>query len=238
MAVWPERANEVARWRPLVEGDVYKAIDGTFHLVQYINTSGAYCVPLAGIAKELGGKEVTFTAGGRTISANSVVQIIHPLEMGGNSPEYARYVKMSGKLGGGMAKRSGKAETGTTFGSFEDAPLTETEVAADIIAGNDNTEEETGMAKKAAKKAVKAKANGAARAPKPPKTVRACVCGCKNETTGYFAPGHDARFHGWIKKLASGVMGPGELPAAVRNGLALKQTKTGFQATKPHYYKD
>lgn len=48
-----------------------------------------------------------------------------------------------------------------------------------------------------------AKAKASARA-KTPKTVRECGCGCGGETMAHFVPGHDARYKGWMKKLASG----------------------------------
>lgn len=49
--------------------------------------------------------------------------------------------------------------------------------------------------------AAKAKANKKER---PPKTVRACGCGCGGETTAYFVPGHDARYKSWMKQLGEG----------------------------------
>ena len=48
-----------------------------------------------------------------------------------------------------------------------------------------------------------AKAKASAR-PKTPKTVRSCGCGCGGETMGFFVPGHDARYKGWMKKLGTG----------------------------------
>lgn len=64
---------------------------------------------------------------------------------------------------------------------------------------------------------------------KPPKTVRKCGCGCGEETMSYFAPGHDARYHGWVKKLASGVLRPEDLSAAQRKALGeLKKSGKGY----------
>ena len=65
---------------------------------------------------------------------------------------------------------------------------------------------------------------------KAPKTVRKCGCGCGEETMSYFAPGHDARYHGWVKKLAAGTLEPSDLTAAQRKALGdLKKTGKGFQ---------
>jgi hypothetical protein len=225
-------------WRPLKAGDVFRRIDGSHWYVEYVNSSGAYVVPLSSVVREINGRSINFQPGGTTISANAVVQILHPLELGGHSQEYANYVKLVSKHEGeGMAKRARNAK-GTALGEFEDRPLTEIEAEANTVAATTETDKETGMAKKAKSNgAVKAKRAAGAKREKTPKTVRKCVCGCGGETTGYFQPGHDARFHGWIKKLASGKMGPSELPASVRKGLDLVETKEGFRAKAPHYYK-
>lgn len=64
---------------------------------------------------------------------------------------------------------------------------------------------------------------------KPPKTVRKCACGCGEETTSYFAPGHDARWHGWARKLASGALTPEDLSAQQRKSLGeLKKSGKGY----------
>lgn len=40
---------------------------------------------------------------------------------------------------------------------------------------------------------------------KEPKVLKPCQCGgCDAQTTGYFAPGHDARFKGWLLKIEKG----------------------------------
>ena len=36
------------------------------------------------------------------------------------------------------------------------------------------------------------------------KPTRPCFCGCGGETQSRFVPGHDARFHGWARKVAKG----------------------------------
>lgn len=52
-------------------------------------------------------------------------------------------------------------------------------------------------------KATKAKAE--AGPSKAEKVVKKCRCGCGADTKGMFAPGHDARFYGWAKKVVAGV---------------------------------
>ena len=72
----------------------------------------------------------------------------------------------------------------------------------------------TGKKSGVAKKAVQAGA-----APKQPKFLNACGCGCGQPCKSRFLPGHDAKLHGWVKKLAAGVMSLDELPPQVRNGM-------------------
>lgn len=59
------------------------------------------------------------------------------------------------------------------------------------------------------------KAKKAPREPKE-KTVRACRCGCGNQTGGYFYPGHDARFKGWLLKIERAKMEVKDLPESVQ----------------------
>lgn len=64
----------------------------------------------------------------------------------------------------------------------------------------------------------------AAKAPKEPKEPkvreqRPCACACGTATGGRFAPGHDARYFGWLKKIAAGTKEFKELPKAVQKVL-------------------
>jgi hypothetical protein len=234
----------------LKPGDVIRLLDGTAHLVQYVNSAGAYIVPLVGVNREINGRTVTFNAGGKTISAHSLVERVKPEALGGYSQEYKRYVSMVKSLEANEAMAKRMKGKGVNLGEFDQTELAdgwEGQAKATVVidgqeitigVGTSAESGEAAMAKSAAKKVkAKAKANGAAKS-KAPKTVRDCVCGCKTQTTGFFAPGHDARVHGWIKKLAAGKMKPSEIPAAVRNGLNLQETKEGFKARSPHYWQD
>ncbi len=250
MAIFSETG---AADRGLRAGDVIRQFDRSFHFVQYVNSSGAYVVPLSAITRMIVGQEVAFTAGGKTISARSGVEIVNPLAMGGNSPEYARYVRMVRSLEEGgdssgaraMAKRkaTGPAVSLSDFDPEDMEPI-------DLTGGHEvglesetpAIEGEEGMAKKA--KSGKAKA---AKREKATKTVRNCVCGCGTETTGYFAPGHDARYHGWVKKLADGRIqrngkdaksGEQVIGASVLNKMGLVAKGDGFKANTPEFYKD
>lgn len=228
----------------LVEGNVIRMFDGSFHFVQYVNSSGAYVVPLAAISRDIKGHTITFTHGGRTISTNAIVETVSPLLMGGNSPEYQRYVRMARALRedkGKVVDMAGKRK-GAPLAEFDTNPIDMSEAEQAEAGGHTVTVESLtpnkagkDMAKKAAKLAPK---NG--KKEKPAKTVRACACGCGGETTGFFVPGHDARMHGWIKKLADGRLDPkdGTIPKSVITKLGLVATKTGFKATNPHFWTD
>jgi hypothetical protein len=108
----------------------------------------------------------------------------------------------------------------------------------DMVTARPTTKREESMAKRAAKAA---KANGKAKsAPKvkAEKVMKPCACACGGETASYFCPGHDARMHGWIKKLAEGTIEPKDVPKTVVNKLQLTQTSKGYKASKPHFWSD
>jgi hypothetical protein len=252
---------------PLTPGTIIRMPDGTYHFVQYVNSSGAYAVPLAGIEREIKGNVVNFSAGGRSISTRSLVERLTLAELrsaiGESSPQYHRCAIMAKggktKATAAAGKKHGKAGNGhaaagesllpdtnpaATLGDFDGGEQTTTEQAAAEGAANAEASTDSapeGMTDMATKnKAAKGKkaANGKVRAAKPPKTVRKCACGCGGETTSYFAPGHDARLHGWITKLADGRIEPKDIPASTRAKLNLKQTGAGFKATTPNFYRD
>lgn len=49
--------------------------------------------------------------------------------------------------------------------------------------------------------------------------INPCGCGCGTLVAGRFSMGHDARFHGWIKRVGDGRMSIAELPEQVRRGM-------------------
>lgn len=232
-----QESMDRSRAEKLKAGDVARFVDGSVHFIQYVNESGAYAVPLAGIVREIAGSVVSFNAGGKIISVTSLVEKVNPLSLGGNSQEYRRCVKMLEALKeGGMAKRKvnlGEGAQGTTFDDFDTSELEMSDAAkghldaAELETPNDG---DTDMAKKAKKPAAKRE--------KAPKKVRNCACGCGTETTGHFAPGHDARVHGWIAKLADGRIEPKDTNASWRAKAGLVKTANGYKVTKPHFYRE
>lgn len=70
---------------------------------------------------------------------------------------------------------------------------------------------------------------------KAPRTVRKCFCGCGEETMSYFVPGHDARFHGWLRKIAKGEMKPEDLKKAIRDVIGpFKKKGEGYVPSKSY----
>lgn len=75
------------------------------------------------------------------------------------------------------------------------------------------------------KSKTSASVKGKGKAPKPakkekaPKAANPCTCSCGGTTGGRFVPGHDARFYGWLQKVADGRMEFKELPKPVQKAL-------------------
>lgn len=86
----------------------------------------------------------------------------------------------------GSAKRSASEKAAKTPQTQEQEEGNEMATATKKVA-----------AKKAAPKVAKAKVE---------KVMNDCLCGCGTSTGGNFAPGHDARVHGYGKKIARGDM--------------------------------
>lgn len=93
----------------------------------------------------------------------------------------------------------------------------------------DNNGTEKGETKMATKKAATKKAAAPKRV-KVEKEESPCHCGCDTPTTGKkgFAPGHDARMHGWAKKIGDGRMTFAEINKTLTKSpdLALAWLKT------------
>jgi len=81
------------------------------------------------------------------------------------------------------------------------------------------TEDEAPMPK--ATQTGKVKKQAVASGPKTstPKMLNLCGCGCGAGVKSRFLPGHDAKLHGWIKKLAAGAMDLATVSPFVRDGM-------------------
>lgn len=81
-------------------------------------------------------------------------------------------------------------------------------------------------------KAAKVKASATPRKAKVQEPGAPCLCGCGElaKSGRSFLQGHDARFHGWMKRLADGRMKPSD-PAIPRSALKLMTIVDGCPTT-------
>ncbi len=73
----------------------------------------------------------------------------------------------------------------------------------------------------------------APKATKTPKTPVPCWCGCGGQTMNRFVPGHDARFHGWAKKVARGLMDETETRTALPHDEAREEFDHHVELARP-----
>lgn len=127
--------------------------------------------------------------------------------------------------------------------SDEKAVATETSAAASPIPEGVETKPKGLKAKNEERKArllqmntEKKQKREEEKAAKPPrvkaeKKVRPCACGCGGQTTGFFVPGHDARFKGWLLKIERGTMEVKDLPPSVQKSYKWVQKGNGMIPT-------
>lgn len=115
------------------------------------------------------------------------------------------------------------------FGS--DCVVTKGEIMKNATAPAKKATTKAAPAKPAAK-AAKPAAKPAAKSAKPAASKKAevlskCLCGCGATTKSRFAPGHDARVHGWFKKVINGQMKKNELPSELLSHFKEYEVKHG-----------
>lgn len=232
----------------LVVGQIIRMLNGKIYRVESVSSSRAYCIPIH--QGKIRTAEVSADTtdpgdvpGAINISPNSYVEVIEAdnLEeaLSGSKPQPAQAAKANpsalnrqGRDAMGSVSSIPVASSRSTVDKNKDRRQSLARKRADKHAGLPGT----GATRKLAGAAARAVAN---KKPKPAKTVRACACGCGTETMSYFAPGHDARMHGLIKKLADGRMQPKDYqyPSVIKK-LDLVETKTGFKAKNPHFWEE
>jgi hypothetical protein len=198
----------------LQEGQVIRMVaNGPPFRVVSVSECRAYCVPLKkGLVKDEG-DVIEFggfvdSKGGVNIAPRAYVEIVEG-DLG--EAEKRRQAAIAAKNGSRNVDRTDSNVTQTT----------ENVMAASAMPVRSNREREKDrrarLASKAAgmpgRKLTGAAARSAGKA-KAPRTVRKCFCGCGEETMGYFAPGHDGRFHGLMKKLERGEIEPKDIRKA------------------------
>lgn len=68
---------------------------------------------------------------------------------------------------------------------------------------------------------------------KTAKPTRPCFCGCGGETQSRFVPGHDARFHGWARKVAKGELNLDLVLATLPHNEAKEEMLTCVEHMRP-----
>jgi hypothetical protein len=249
----------------LEPGDVVDVFSSGNCVVDYVNSSGAFVVPLTPVIRTVRGHDrktgaptvVQFKQqkDGFTISARAGVKLVGKVE-GYTSRDDRRHATMGTREGAlkaaatrakNRAAAKGGAEpvdtaaaatqeqTDSAATSQVEAPSTgDTDAtAAEVMAasepdlinvapepgsdlGVDAPEGEDNVAKKT--KTNRKTGQARARQPKAEKVLKACACGCGEQTGGYFVQGHDARFKGWMLKIERGEAKKSELlkPSVIR----------------------
>lgn len=89
---------------------------------------------------------------------------------------------------------------------------------------------------KPAQAKTKVKGEAKPKAEKKAKTRQPCTCGCGTETGGRFAPGHDARYYGWAKKVVAGTPAKDikDITAKARKDFADVKSAKQILATSKH----
>lgn len=200
--------------------------------VQSVTPSRAYCIPLRKVLAKRGPDEVEFEGAheGINISPRSFVEIIT-----GDlaDEEKKRRTRMSEEK---AAKESADGSDSPISGEDKESDMT-----ASAMPVRSNREENRAMKGRVAsrKAAMPRKLSGAAAKAagkgrvKTPKTVRKCFCGCGEETMSFFAPGHDGRFHGLMKKLERGEIEPSGIRKSIAEVIGpFKKFGEGWRPSK------
>lgn len=176
--------------------------EGRIWLVAMVNDARARIQPISGAttASPVTGKSFKVFGNPIDVAPNSFLSEVDPSEL--TDIERIRYERIKQEVAMAVAAPPG-------------------------VEGKTNKQlNEDRKAKLAADKAAKAAAPKAAKEPrvKKEKTQSPCKCGCGNLTGGFFYPGHDARFKGWLLQVERGMKKVEELPESVRK--AYKWAKT------------
>lgn len=222
----------------LAKGQFIRMLPGRdpIYRVDYVSDSRAYCVPIT-LRKLVGrhtGAEIpnhdgdffyTVSGEGVNIAARAHVELIDPGTFGDALHRRAAHQRLS---------------EGDPIPAYEDtdmastSPIPVAKKSASVRRGRRSTDRAVRTP------GTRATSNGSAKREAAPKTVRKCACGCGGETMGFFVPGHDAKYHGWERRLADGRIGSdgkdaktGErvIGAKVIEAMGLKKKGEGYVPT-------
>jgi len=212
-------------------------LDGPPYRVQSSAPARALCVPLRGTPKtvrtEKGAVEFESLSAGVNISQRAYVEVIPEEELA--ELERKRNARMEEKTEEPAVQPVGRVLLEESSTKEEDNMS-----ASAIPVASAKQREKVRKAAKASRTAAiprklvgaaaRSKANG-----KKPKTVRKCFCGCGEETMSYFAPGHDGRFHGLMKKLARGDVKPSDVRKTIAEVIGpFKKVGEGWRPSKDY----
>lgn len=170
--------------------------DGRIWRIGLVNTSRARLDPVSGfsVTSPVSGKGSFLTYGTSVnVSPNSTVEVIEEEAL--SDAELRRLMHLE--------ERDGMASNvaAPPVGEVKEKSLKEK-----------NQERRAGLEqKKAAEKEEREKRRAEAKAEKVAKSKQPCKCGCGQLTGGFFFPGHDARFKGWMLQIERGQKKPPEL---------------------------
>jgi hypothetical protein len=217
----PALRAPVLPWRPpviqppmLKPGELIRMIPGgPPYRVESVTESRAYCLPIRAVKAAEGETDVS-PVGGVNISPRAYVERITEQDLLKPKPEKEKEetVHMASTAAIPMSGKSSRSRD-----KERKASLSSRRAAA--------------IPSSSKRKLAGAAARSAAR-PKMQKTVRDCACGCGEETMSYFAPGHDGRWHGWMKKIAAGADPADIIPnKKVRDSYTFKKKGAGMVPT-------
>jgi len=225
----------------LQQGEIIRMVpNGPPYRVEMVNESRAYCVPLKGqqrVARVGEGeaeiREFESLGGGVSISPRAIVERIDERDLDESERQRNKRkqeVNQSGETTMATASAIPVAEK-SARGREKVRKAALARKRADKHAGLPGTGGKRKLAGAAARSAGTKK--------KVVKTVRSCACGCGEETMSYFAPGHDGRWHGWMKKIAGGADPAEVIPSKkVRDSYTFKSNGKGGKVPTLDYRGD
>lgn len=215
----------------LIEGSIVKYENKVWR-VGLVNESRARLDPLTGTVVQISaasGRSFTGLPSSVNIGPTSMLPTVSPWDL--NEEALARFRRMEGtELAANIASAS-------KFGpDIEDSETEESNVASAAV-----TTAKTAVQKNKDRIAgLKAAKAAKAAAPKAPRVAKSkeqskCKCGCGGLTGGNFVPGHDARFKGWLIKIAKGEMAVTDLKKEVREAYKWVKSSKGGQRPTTNY---
>lgn len=214
MGIAPRQSEQAPR---LAVGNVVSH-DSRLWRVGLVNTSRARLDPLSGsvvIADPTSGRSFNSYGSSVNVSPNAYMDILDPVVVL-DGTALARFIRMEeneAAMADGGANGELDFERRPVAADFSDnsliVPPADFEEVVYMANGAVSAIPQ-GAANKAKNKARmaalkdKKETRAVGKAKSAPKNPKPCHCGCGNQTGGFFYPGHDARFKGWLLQIERG----------------------------------